>query len=136
MTGYASLERTFVASAVDLFRFSATTWNAHRIHYDQQHAGDEGLPGIVVQAHLHGAWFASVARELAGPGARLRRLEWTNRRPVVADQPVRITGTVVAQGHSGEVLVELEERTDDGDVAATATGAAVGYIPGRSPWSR
>jgi len=34
---------------VDLFRFSAVTFNSHRIHYDLPYAtGEEGYPGLVV----------------------------------------------------------------------------------------
>jgi 3-methylfumaryl-CoA hydratase len=38
---------------VMLFRFSAATWNAHRIHYDRGYAVDqEGYPGLVVHGPL------------------------------------------------------------------------------------
>lgn len=40
---------SFVADEVVLFRFSALTFNSHRIHYDQPYAtGVEGYPGLVV----------------------------------------------------------------------------------------
>jgi 3-methylfumaryl-CoA hydratase len=36
-----------------LFRYSALTFNAHRIHYDRQYAiNEEGYPGLVVQGPL------------------------------------------------------------------------------------
>lgn len=37
-----------------LFMFSAITWNRHAIHYNRQHARDEGLPDVVVQRALVG----------------------------------------------------------------------------------
>ena len=44
-----------------LFRFSALTYNGHRIHYDQPYAtGVEGYPGLVV----HGPLLALLALEL------------------------------------------------------------------------
>ena len=35
-----------------LFRFSAPTYNAHRIHYDREYARSEGYPGLVVHGPL------------------------------------------------------------------------------------
>lgn len=47
--------RTMVPDAVRLFRFSALTFNAHRIHYDRDYAiHAEGYPGLVV----HGPYVA------------------------------------------------------------------------------
>jgi 3-methylfumaryl-CoA hydratase len=47
------ISRTFHASPTLLFRFSALTFNAHRIHYDQDYARDvEHYPGVVVQGPL------------------------------------------------------------------------------------
>lgn len=45
--------RTFVADPVLLFRYSALTFNSHRIHYDRDYAREEeGYPGLVVQGPL------------------------------------------------------------------------------------
>lgn len=43
-----------------LFRFSALTYNGHRIHYDHGYAAEEGYPGLVV----HGPLQALLLREL------------------------------------------------------------------------
>lgn len=43
-----------------LFRFSALTYNGHRIHYDHRYAAEEGYPGLVV----HGPLQALLLREL------------------------------------------------------------------------
>jgi 3-methylfumaryl-CoA hydratase len=46
-----------------LFRFSALTYNAHRIHYDRDYARDhEGYPGLVVHGPLQAVVMAEVAR--------------------------------------------------------------------------
>jgi len=47
-----------------LFRFSALTYNAHRIHYDRDYARGEGYPDLVV----HGPLQALLMAELARPG--------------------------------------------------------------------
>jgi hydroxyacyl-ACP dehydratase HTD2-like protein with hotdog domain len=111
-------EGEFRADEVDLFRFSAATWNAHRIHYDRAQAEADGLPGLVVQSQMHGAWFAQVARSVAGPSARLRTLTWANRKAVIAGETVQVIGTVTAVDEvdgAQDVGITLTELNADGD---------------------
>jgi 3-methylfumaryl-CoA hydratase len=49
-----------------LFRFSALTYNAHRIHYDRDYARGEGYPGLVVHGPLQALLMAELARRDAG----------------------------------------------------------------------
>jgi hydroxyacyl-ACP dehydratase HTD2-like protein with hotdog domain len=78
--------RAYSHSTVQLFRFSAVSWNAHRIHYDEPYALSEGFPGVVVQSTLHGEMLARHALDWAGPGARLRSVSWRNRATAVAGE--------------------------------------------------
>ena len=117
-------------TAVDLFRFSAATWNAHRIHYDADHARQEGLPGVVVQAHLHGAYLAQVVLAFGGPRSRLVELEWRNRRPAVAGETLRYGGTVervTEDPQARRLQCTLEGRRSDGEVCVT--GSATLMVP-------
>jgi len=63
---------TSVQHAVDptlLFRFSALTYNGHRIHYDREYAtGVEGYPGLVVHGPLQALYMTELARGSASPG--------------------------------------------------------------------
>jgi 3-methylfumaryl-CoA hydratase len=53
-----------------LFRFSALTYNAHRIHYDRDYARDvEGYPGLLTHGPLQALAMAEAARA-RGYGAR------------------------------------------------------------------
>ncbi len=46
-----------------LFRFSALTYNAHRIHYDRDYARDvEGYPGLFTHGPLQALAMAESAR--------------------------------------------------------------------------
>jgi 3-methylfumaryl-CoA hydratase len=55
-------------SPVLLFRFSALTYNAHRIHYDRDYARDvEGYPGLLTHGPLQALAMTEAARSLAGP---------------------------------------------------------------------
>jgi 3-methylfumaryl-CoA hydratase len=50
-----------------LFRYSAMTFNGHRIHYDQPYAtGVEGYAGLVVHGPLQATWMQHFARDLLG----------------------------------------------------------------------
>lgn len=83
---------------VQLFRFSAVSWNAHRIHYDQEFARESGFPGVVVQSALHGELLARAALTAAGEGARLRRIAWRNKQPAFAGQTLRYHAVAAGSG--------------------------------------
>jgi acyl dehydratase len=106
---------------VQLFRFSAVTWNAHRIHYDKPYAESEGYPDILVQSHLHGCFLSETVMRWAGPNARLTRFGWQNRRFAVPGEVLtcsgQITKTYLSEG-AGLVECELEERNQDGELCA------------------
>jgi 3-methylfumaryl-CoA hydratase len=52
-----------------LFRFSALTYNAHRIHYDRDYARDvEGYPGLLTHGPLQALAMAEAARAVTGGG--------------------------------------------------------------------
>lgn len=55
--------RALKPSIITLFRYSALTFNAHRIHYDQTYCEAEGYPGLVVHGPLMAASLALMAAE-------------------------------------------------------------------------
>ncbi len=52
---------TIEASPLLLFRFSALTFNGHRIHYDLAHAAEEGYPGLLVHGPMQAALMLNLA---------------------------------------------------------------------------
>jgi 3-methylfumaryl-CoA hydratase len=59
----ANGERVIDISPTLLFRFSALTYNAHRIHYDRDYAREvEGYPGLLVHGPLQALVMAEAAR--------------------------------------------------------------------------
>lgn len=116
--------RHYSHSRVQLFRFSAVSWNSHRIHYDAPFAASEGFPGVVVQSTLHGEMLTQYALEWAGPGACLESVSWRNRATAVADEPLTWTATVqeVAARPAGlRVSLEVSIVKDDGSACVTGT---------------
>src|SRR5262249_2554778 len=67
----ATWRRASSFDAPRLFRYSALTFNSHRIHYDRPYAlSEEGYPGLVV----HGPLLATSMLELQRANARQRRV--------------------------------------------------------------
>jgi hydroxyacyl-ACP dehydratase HTD2-like protein with hotdog domain len=109
---------------VQLFRYSAATWNAHRIHYDKEYARVEGYDDILVQSHLHGCFLVQMVMDWAGPRARLVRFSWQNRRMALPGDQLTCTGLVTGKYQAdGICYVEcrLEERNQRGETCAPGT---------------
>jgi 3-methylfumaryl-CoA hydratase len=96
----AAFQRTWVADDVLLFRYSALTFNGHRIHYDRRYVTQaEGYPGLVVHGPLIATLLVQVLLE-AHPGARLRRFEFRALRPLFDGAPFSVCGAPQAEpGH-------------------------------------
>jgi len=77
-----------------LFRFSAVTWNAHRIHYDDPYARSEGHDGVLVQATMHGAFLLQMITGFAGPAGRVTEFTYSNRGKAMPGDILTLGGTV------------------------------------------
>jgi len=74
--------RVFSTDSVTLFRYSALTFNAHRIHYDRDYATDvEGYPGLVVHGPLIATLLIDHARRRS-PKAKVRTFSFRAQRPL------------------------------------------------------
>ncbi len=70
------------ADAVMLYRYSAATFNGHRIHYDVDYCRDvEGYPGLVVHGPLIATLLLGFIENDVAPGRRIRRFEFRANRP-------------------------------------------------------
>ncbi len=65
-TAEADERRALKLSAVSLFRYSALTFNAHRIHYDADYCREEGYGGVVVHGPLLATHLALFAESVLG----------------------------------------------------------------------
>lgn len=101
-----------------LFRFSALTFNAHRIHYDRPYARDEeGYPGLVVHGPLTAVLLAWLAQERSG--RPIARFSFQGRAPLFDLHPFRLIGE--PQGGPGGGTVDLKAQGPDGQVTMQAT---------------
>jgi hydroxyacyl-ACP dehydratase HTD2-like protein with hotdog domain len=113
---------TVLPTTTLLFRFSAVTFNGHRIHNDPDYAThSEHYPGLVVHGPLTAMLLAeSASRHLGMP---LRSFAYRASSPLFVDQPVHLDG-VVAESPNGRAATMTAFRID-GVVGMTAT-ATVG----------
>ncbi|WP_049746125.1 acyl dehydratase [Mycolicibacterium goodii] len=119
---------------VQLFRYCATTWNSHRIHFDRDYAASEGYPNVLVQSHLHGAFLTSLCTGWAGETGRVVRLGYSVRRFACPGDALRCEGTVTGLTTAdGGVTVSLELReVRESDGVVCAQGEADVYLPARN----
>ena len=111
--------RTIDADAVMLFRYSALTFNSHRIHYDQPYATQvEGYPGLVVHGPLIATLLADLVRR-EQPEATLQSFAYKALRPTFAGQPLKVCGTPSTDGKT----VELWAKDHEGFLTMRATAA-------------
>ncbi len=98
---------TTVPSPVMLFRYSAVTFNGHRIHYDEPYVTKaEGYPGLVV----HGPMIATLmcrAFVNANPGKKVTSFSYRGLRPLIAPRPFQTSGVLLG-GDSAQLWAEQD----------------------------
>ena len=111
----AQWTRDIEPDPVLLFRYSALTFNSHRIHYDRAYATKvEGYPGLVVQGPLTATLLLDLLyREW--PAAQVSRFQFRGTRPLFEDRPLRIQGR-----RESDHVVSLWTLDASGALAMTA----------------
>jgi 3-methylfumaryl-CoA hydratase len=108
--------RTVVPDDVLLFRYSALTFNGHRIHYDRRYVTEvEGYPGLVV----HGPLIATLLLDLLRrerPTATVARFDFKAVSPLFDLHPFELCGRP-----DGERGFALWARNHEGGLAMQAT---------------
>jgi 3-methylfumaryl-CoA hydratase len=102
-----------------LFRFSALTFNGHRIHYDRAYAMDvEGYPGLVVHGPLTAMLLMDLCRRHR-PDSTIEHFSFRAMRPIFDTAPFHIAGTpspdlrsarLWGQNPDGTIAMEAEVR--------------------------
>ena len=98
--GAAAWTRRIVPDDVLLFRYSALTFNSHRIHYDRRYVTEvEGYPGLVVHGPLLATLLADLLRRQL-PDAALRRFEFRAMAPLFDVAPFDVCGRPEGNGQA------------------------------------
>jgi 3-methylfumaryl-CoA hydratase len=108
----AAFTRIITPDPVLLFRYSALTFNSHRIHYDQPYVtGVEGYPGLIVHGPLIATLLLDNLRR-AHPDRRVRTFSFRAVSPLFDTQPFAACGRLGPDGDA-----ELWARREDGGLA-------------------
>ncbi|RNJ64356.1 MAG: hypothetical protein EDM03_08555 [Porphyrobacter sp. IPPAS B-1204] len=109
--------RSITPSPALLFRFSALTFNTHRIHYDAPYAqGVERYRGLVVHGPLTASLLLQLAAQELGAN-RLRSFSFRGLSPAIAGEPLHL---VMRRSEAG---YDLAAFADDGRQVTQASAA-------------
>ena len=104
-------ETTKVCDEALLFRFSALTFNTHRIHYDTPWAKEvEGYPALVVHGPLLSTLLINFVRDM-NPGKTIASYRMRARAPLFANTPIKLVGKPSADGNGCECWSLTPEGT-------------------------
>ena len=109
----ATWQRVIVPDAVLLFRYSALTFNGHRIHYDRKYVTEvEGYPGLIVHGPLIATLLMDLLRRNA-PEAQVASFKFKAVRPTFDLHPFKVNGQrdgntvkLWAQDHEGWLTMD------------------------------
>jgi 3-methylfumaryl-CoA hydratase len=115
-TAAPAWSRRIVPDAVLLFRYSALTFNSHRIHYDRRYVTEvEGYPGLVVHGPLLATLLVDLLRRQR-PARALSHFEFRALQPLFDTAPFDVCGRP-----EDESRVALWATGPDGATAMRAT---------------
>ena len=108
--------RSFVPDSTMLFRYSALTFNGHRIHYDQDYCREaEGYANLVIHGPLNATMLAGFAEEAAG--RHLHEFSYRGLRPALLGETLTLvaelageTAVLTARFANGSPCMRAEAR--------------------------
>jgi 3-methylfumaryl-CoA hydratase len=115
----------YAPQTTTLFRYSALTYNAHRIHYDRPYTQEEeGYPDLVVNGGLHALFLHELARRNL-PGGRIGRFSIRNMNPFFVNRQGELRCrreeegrlSLWAMNEAGRVTAQAEAASDPGELA-------------------
>lgn len=108
-------------SEVQLFLFSAATWNPHRIHFDEPYATEvEGHRGVIVQGPLLGAWMLRLLEDWSRGWGMVADFEYRNIRTASVSDRLSIQGQVT--GADDDITVATQIFAQGGAAVCEGVG--------------
>jgi 3-methylfumaryl-CoA hydratase len=126
--GAEDFSREIVIDPVLLFRYSALTFNAHRIHYDRPYATEtEGYSGLIVHGPLVATLLGELLQRNMAP-VGVQRFWFKAVKPLFDNEPFTLCGKA-----QSDRLVELWARDRQGALAAQARVELTGPSAAKPP---
>ena len=114
----AAWTRRVMPDSVMLFRYSALTFNGHRIHYDKDYAlNEEHYPGLVVHGPMQATLLLDLCRQNAG--RPLKKFEYRAQQPMFGGHAFSVNGSFDAATSKADVWT----ADDSGNYAMRGTAS-------------
>lgn len=111
---------------MQLFMFSASTWNRHLIHYNTEFAISDGLKNVAVHRALIGGFLAQMLTDWIGEAGAIANLSWSVRGSAAIDRPLTLRGRVSEKREQdGERLLACEVWAENHEGEQIAPGTAL-----------
>ena len=111
--------REIMPGPVLLMRYSAVTFNGHRIHYDRPYTlEEEGYPGLLVQGPLIATYMSELVRLNAG--RKMKSFSFRALAPIFDTGPFRVSASL-----QDDNILALQAIRCDGQIAQQATAVLV-----------
>jgi len=111
---------------MQLFMFSASTWNRHLIHYNTEFAISDGLKNVAVHRALIGGFLAQMLSEWVGDAGTIVNVSWSVRGSAAINRPLTLRGEVIEKREEdGRRLLSCEIRAENHENETIAPGTAL-----------
>lgn len=119
------LEKTI--ERVQMFRYSAITWNPRMIHFDAEYTKEvEGHPDVLVHATLHGASIQQLLMDWLDSDGELVELSYKNVDTAFPETPLSVEAEVTTVDESSR-RVEFDVWTHQNDRICADGSAAIEF---------
>lgn len=114
---------------MQLFMFSAITWNRHLIHYNTEYARHDGLEDVAVHRALLGNFLAQMITDWLGEHGKLCKIEWNVRASAKPGDTLLTFGTVTdKRTENKNQFLECELRIENSAGSLIAPGKATVHL--------
>lgn len=112
-------------SYMQLFMFSAITWNRHLIHYNADYAHHDGLQDVAVHRALLGNFLAQMLTDWLGEAGKISKIEWSVRASAKPGDTLTCYGKVLNKHvENGKKYLNTEIRIENEQATVIAPGTA------------
>ena len=121
----AKWAKTITPDDVLLFRYSALTFNGHRIHYDRKYVTEvEGYPGLIVHGPLIATLLVDLIRQSI-PESKLKRFEFRAIRPTFDINPFTVSAIPDLEADPSGKTIKVWSEDHEGWLTMQATAVLI-----------
>ena len=116
-----------------LVMYAGASGDFYQIHYDNDFAKNNGLPGVIIHGALKNAFLGQLMTDWIGEGGTLRKLNCQYRGMDVPGDTLTCKGTVTRKyQEGGQNLVDCDIWLENGKGEKTTPGTATVQLPPRA----